>query len=273
MQTPADLLDKFLSRPSNSVCPIFKEERGRISQLGSGVFIRIGSEVFLLTAAHVTDEQDSGVLRIPGIDTMIHPSGYHSSMRIPESGERADDRYDIAYFRLMPEIVADLHPETIIFDAADCDTRDTTADGDTYTMIGYPARKSSVKGITASSELFDLTGAGRGEKHYAELGLTIQHHILISHRKKKCVDFGTERRVTPPNPEGMSGGGVFAWAKDLLDPEHLDTPKLCGIIIEHYPGKSLYVATRLDCFINCILMNNPDLPVNRNPPMSRSRER
>lgn len=79
--------------------------------IASGVLIRIISSTFLLTAAHVTDRQDEGDLLIPGQQGFRQVTGWFSSMRMPPSGQRADDKLDVAYFRLDDDCINDLHAD------------------------------------------------------------------------------------------------------------------------------------------------------------------
>ncbi len=62
-------------------------------------------------------------------------------------------------------------------------------------------------------------------------------------------------------PEGMSGGGVFAWTKKMSRLEDIVQPKLVGIITDYDESRHVFAATRINCYINAIRKNNPDLPI------------
>lgn len=260
-----------LERPSKSVCPIFRRTT-ILEQFGSGVFIRIDDNVFLVTAAHVSDDRYSSPLWISSQDGFTQLEGYFAEIRIPDSGDRNDDNYDFSYYRLPHSVVESLHPELLILDHEDCDTFDTTAEGDAYTLIGYPAKKSRNKGLHAKTSLYSMSGEAVERELYSEFGINIQHHILIRYRRKKTKNFLTRVRSTAPHPNGMSGGGVFAWTKELPDQSRISQPGLCGITIEYNESENVFIVTRLNLIIACILKNNPDFNISVLPPISHQRD-
>jgi hypothetical protein len=64
--------------------------------------------------------------------------------------------------------------------------------------------------------------------------------------------------ITAGLPEGMSGGGVYAWTQDSLKTWPVRLP-LAGIATGFLADRSLVIATRLHVYINCIFHNQPDL--------------
>jgi hypothetical protein len=91
----SEVWEPYLRRPTASVCPIFRETIAGLDQFASGTLIRIADKHFLLTAAHVTD--DKRPLMVPAKKGFTHLYGSFAGSRLPESGSRNDDRYDIAY--------------------------------------------------------------------------------------------------------------------------------------------------------------------------------
>jgi len=64
-----------------------------------------------------------------------------------------------------------------------------------------------------------------------------------------------------PLPEGMSGGGVFAWSKELPKLSALAQPKLGAIVTEYNQSHNVFIATRLACYLTAIKKNEPSLPI------------
>lgn len=270
------LIDGFmhnsLERFANAVCPIFlSESKGCTVCLGTGVLLQLQSKPFLLTAAHVTDQRCLGRLSIPGRAGDVGLSGYYSGMRLPPSGDRTDDRYDIAYVRLEEKTVQMLHPALSFLTWEDVDVFDTSVEGDAYSFIGYPYRKSHVAVKTISTELGSFSGEGAKLADYSRLRYKPQHHILIRFRRHKALNYGTGQRQTAVHPEGLSGGAVVAWDKYMEEKTTLPPPpKLVGILTTYHQAQHHLAATRINCFLECIWKNNPDLPFAMAPPFDHS---
>jgi hypothetical protein len=258
-QAASNTLNILLERPKKSICPIFRENGNKAEQFGSGVLINISGEIFILTAAHVLDESDSCDLLIPGKKSLIFPSGFFVRGPNPISGKRIDDHIDLAYIHLSKEIADDLNDDLIPLNNKDFDCSDVSNEGDAYSLIGYPASKSSSTNTISTTELFVLTGEGQKNHFYENLGLNIKDNLIIRFRRKKGFCLQREQRVLMPNPQGLSGGGVFSWSKDLPNKNELKTPKLAGIITEYHRNKHFFVSTRLELFIKCICYRYPSL--------------
>jgi hypothetical protein len=262
-QNYPDAFWPFLEKPRSAVLPVFGSQNNSLVLLGSSVLIQLGNEVVLLTAAHVTDFNKSYDLLIPGVRVLIDLSGHFADMRLPESGKRLDDRYDIAYYRLDHDVAQNIHADFTILGPEDADITDTAAKGDSYSMIGFPATKSDIGNGTASADLLVLSGEACDSTLYSKLHLSVKDHLIVRYRRKKGTHASTGNRTMAPSPHGMSGGGVFAWSKRLPDPTALAIPKLVAILTEYRPEHNVFVATRLHCYLACIAKNNPLLPIIR----------
>jgi hypothetical protein len=260
-----DIVEGHLIRPKAAVCPIIREIKDQPEQFGSGVLLQIAGVKFLCTAAHVADEESAGPLFIPGKAGFIQITGYYGGMRMPASGKRDDDLYDIGYYRLDEDCVADLHAEFLFLDWQDCDLRDATSARDWYTIIGYPSRQSRTQGNTVETSQLSLSGEGIVDSRYKKLGRNIQHHLLIQFRCKRAMHYQNWNSSPTCLPEGMSGGGVFAWLKKMSRVEDLSQPKLVGVVTDYDESHHVFAATRLNCYINAIRKNNPDLPISVGP--------
>jgi hypothetical protein len=264
-----EFMRKSLSRFRDGVCPIFftATHDSRTHCIASGVLLRLAEHHFVLTAAHVTDQRQLGSLSLPGRHGNPGLNGHYAGMRLPRSGNRRDDRYDIAYIRLTAETVEALHPALIFLEWGDLDVFDTTVEKDAYSFLGYPVRNSDVRGNTIVTDLGSFSGDGAASDEYERLGYNPQHHILIRFRRHKAVNYGAGLRQTAAHPEGLSGGPVVAWNKYIDEKEQLPPPpKLVGILTTYHESAHHLVATRINCFLECIWKNNPELPFGYLPP-------
>jgi hypothetical protein len=226
--------------------------------IASGVLVRIIDRTFLLTAAHVTDRQDEGTLLIPGERGFIPANGFASAMRLPPSGRRADDKLDVAYYWLDRGCVDDLHPDCTVLERQDMSLEAEPPVHTDYTFAGYPWRKGRLSKGAVGTEFTTFTGGEANQSEYEALGLSRSLHIAIRFNRKRAYCQRTGRVTMSPLPDGISGGGVYAWSPEALRTSPVRLP-LVGVATEFVPDRSLLVATRLHVFVGCIFHNEPDL--------------
>ncbi|HLX95706.1 MAG TPA: hypothetical protein VKU37_08170 [Verrucomicrobiae bacterium] len=226
--------------------------------IGSGVLIWISGRVFLLTAAHIADFANEGTLLIPGKDGFMSPSGLYSTGPMPSSGNRDDDKLDVAYVCLENNCAKNLHPSCLVLDNQDLSMEAEPKRRNAYTFAGYPWRKSRVKKDKIETEFITVEGMEVQKEIYETLGLTRSQHIVVRFNRQQTFSQLHKRVVVAPLPSGMSGGGVYVWSEEALKTWPVRLP-LVGIANEFIPDKSLLVATRLQFYFSCIFHSHPEL--------------
>jgi hypothetical protein len=260
-------LDGVFARISAAVCPVFSIIRGRAVSVGSGVLVKLGNDTFLLTAAHVTDQNCGSRLSLPGRQGNVGFHGSQSKTRLPLSGDRMKDHYDINFLCLDAAMVEALHPRLMPLQWEDVDVFDKTAAGDGYSFVGYPHRKSRVDGHIISTTLCTFSGEAAPLSSYQKLGYNPQHNVLIRFRRGKTVNYSTGHRQTAVHPEGLSGGAVVSWLKRVTpSAESPPSAKLVGILTAYFESEHLLAATRINCHLQCIAAKFPHLPFAVCPP-------
>jgi hypothetical protein len=78
---------------------------------------------------------------------------------------------------------------------------------------------------------------------------------------KRAIHYSNMLRWRPPHPEGMSGGGIFAWDKALPEMSALRQPNLVAILTEYHEHKNVFIGTRLSAYLMAIHKNDPTLPI------------
>ena len=255
-----EVWEPYLRRPKASICPIFKETRRGPEQIGSGVFVQVGDTHFLLTAAHVTDERHTTALLVPSKTDFVSLFGLFIETNA-KNRSRNEDKLDVAVVRLADELVDRLHDNFLFLQHADCDLAETMTAGDAYTVIGCPARRSARQGNRVVTDLFSLSGEGVTDRRFQQLGLDPGHNVIVQYRMNRAVDFSTMLKRQFGNPEGMSGGGIFAWDKELPKLSALKQPKLIAVVTEYHPHQNVFVGTRLHAYLVAMHRNDPSLPI------------
>lgn len=257
----SEIWEPYLRRPMAAICPIFRQSNIGFEQIGSSVLLQVADVYFLLTAAHVTDERRKTPLFIPAKKGFVNLFGLFLESPLPASGSRKDDKRDVAVLKLSPDLIARIHDDLLFLQHHDCDLADATTANDVYTVIGYPAKKSETKGNAVVTDQFSLSGDGVMDKRFEQLGLDPLRHVIVQHRMNRAIHYSNMLRWRPPHPQGMSGGGIFAWDKALPEVSALRQPKLVGILTEYHQHKNVFIGTRLSAHLMAIHTNDPTLPI------------
>lgn len=247
-----DLLD--------SVVPIFHDStRDEIEQVGSGIVLDVGGELFILSAAHVFDTEEEQNLYIPTAEKIEAMTGTISGGVMPPNGERKHDRVDMAYFHLAPEWREKLQPNTSPASVDDLLLTDEVETGNIHTFVGYPWRKTTKRGNVFQGDRTSYTGHILPPDIYAKLGYSRFANVLVRLRRNKTDSTRYGPGSPAPHPEGVSGGAVLAWPSRLL--ERVDSPKLKLAAIAHtYHERDHCVAgTRVISCVMAIVWHNPHL--------------
>ena len=243
-----------------SVLPIFRDANGDdVEHVGSGVLLEIGDALFVLSAAHVFDEGVDGNLYMPAAANIEAMHGTISHGVVPESGQRRDDRVDMAYFHLAREWRDKLHPDITPLTVNDLLLTDSVQTGNIHTFSGYPWRKTKRQGIVFSGDRTSYTGHVLSPDVYAKFGYSRIGHILIRMRRNKTHSTRYGPNSPAAHPEGISGGAVLAWPPTFS--ERVFSPKLKLAAIAHtYPEHDHCMAgTRIIACMMAIVRNNPQL--------------
>jgi hypothetical protein len=268
----ATLLDRFAIVPTKvpsladlpvarAVVPVFLTRRGHwdTKQIASGVLLRISTQSFLLTAAHVTDEMQQGHLLVPGEGDLIPTAGLTACWK-PDLGEmRTTDKMDLAYIKLRESTRSRIHPSFSELTLGDISCLENARSVPFATFVGYPVTKAAQRGAICTSEMAKYTGHLWTPDVYERLGYSELSHICIRMRLKKTFNNHYKRRLVAPYPAGISGGAIFAWPIKLAARTHNPQLKLLGIAHSFIRSENCLVGTHIKYFVNAILHNRPRL--------------
>jgi hypothetical protein len=80
-----------------AVCPIYGiDSRDRPQLIGSAIPFRVAAHSFLLTAAHVLDENKQTTLYVGGVETLVPLAGSSHRVRAPNAS-RQNDKLDFGF--------------------------------------------------------------------------------------------------------------------------------------------------------------------------------
>lgn len=247
--------------PYDAVIPLFLENRraGEVSAVGSCVFVNLGGEHFLLTAAHVTDHtSEDHILMLPAGDELIPVEGGFAEIGKVEQRSKEARLLDASYYHLSSEFSSRLYPDYRPITQTGIDLFDEAADGNLYSIAGYPADASKGTLESCSAEFFAFTGTVPHERFYRKLGLQQEMHVLMQFNVRRNVILRGPAK-TSPMPQGMSGGALFSWPRGANPLQPNPNPKLVGITTDWDKRHAIFTGTRIYSFIKMIELNNPGL--------------
>lgn len=202
-----ELLDEATSILSRCVVPLYRDEGGRPSQIGSGFFVQAGPTNFLVSAAHVLELGASLYYYIePNVTAKL--SGERRLSRW--SGDRERDPVDVGVLKLDVSVPPYPGVNKHAVDLSYLRPGLLPRAGKVYSMIGFPATRSKVNPAAKkiSSTVYAFRNRSIPDSDYAALGASPQTHVILSMDLRDGVD-SKGRQRTFPKPQGMSGSPIF----------------------------------------------------------------
>jgi hypothetical protein len=251
---------KFQS--ANCVCPIYAaSDRGRPNLIGSATLLDFGKARFLVTAAHVHDEylENKVTLYIGASGPLLELPQPLQTTVVP-SGNRDDDRLDIAFVRLPDSLADQISKGRFFLPFTLIDVNDSFRPRTQCMFTGYPAsrEKTNYGNRKVKPLCFSYTGQVIAPTRMPELGLYVDAHIAVEFNREKIFNQNNQP-ASFPSPKGMSGGAV--WCGDGNSRLWLiDLPvRLVGIGIEDPKNQNTLVAVRIHLVLAAIAKFNPDI--------------
>jgi hypothetical protein len=228
---------------------------------GSSVPIKVDSKRFLFTAAHVLDDQDLPHhvygRTLKGRTPLVDLEGERIETVPPREG-RDLDKVDAAILLLSDDAANAIAANHPFLGPEDLDVGGRSTSEDRYAFIGYPQsrfRRRPENRTKFTGAMFQLPGAA--EDKYQELGLDASTHVIANYNLKNLVD-SEGRQITPPNPRGVSGGGIWTLKTKESAAVGFHDPKLAGIAIEWKRQANAMVGVRVDVLVALMVAAFPD---------------
>ncbi|MEZ8482612.1 trypsin-like peptidase domain-containing protein [Vibrio splendidus] len=239
-----------------SVVPVFIETDvpKRIVQIGTAVFVDLNNSPFLFTAAHVTDDMENGTLLVPTADGLSEIDGYTAFVALPHEIRRSDDPVDMAYIRLSSEFASKLCYHFCPLPQTKSQLLTSSEELGVVSVVGYPASKSKKKPDGYKSELYYFRGVAAQKSVYDSLKLCPTTSSIIHFNYKQTVNSQTSERTTPPSPNGMSGGALFAWPAGHETSTDWTVPKLVGVFHTYKKKEGLMIGSNLINFLGATVL-------------------
>ena len=234
-------------------CHYLTVKDGNPEPHGSGVFVKIGTERFLLTAAHVVDNFENDIYVGIKNHTLLKLGGDLTANRAP--GSRNDDRIDIAIMKLSQQTIEQIRDTYDFLDYNEIGINHEFKPLPMYQSVGFPASRSKYNKYKneLKSKPFLYTTMPAQPEIYEELECEPFLNIIVHYDKNKVRDYKTGQLVTGPDAYGISGSGLWHTPSQLKATGEKIEKKLVGIMTE-WPIKNrkYWIGTRIDVFTEII---------------------
>lgn len=239
-----------------AVQPIYGTKNGSPAHVGTCFFLRVGTQRYVVTAAHVVDESENSTLYLPVGPRLVAIAGAFACTKIPVGG-RAADHYDFAYAAADDEYFSDPDRATCI-DESDISLNRVSVETHAYMVIGYP-RSQNKKFDTAKKsitpKILHYYGTGRRVPElYQRLKLSGEDHISIKYEDQSRTAEG--EWVNSIFPRGMSGGPLIDLGAQTPPTDHATTTafngRLSGIFLECHEDANILLSVKVNPMVEKI---------------------
>jgi len=219
----ADLVERHIT-------PVFTiDESGSANFVGTGFFTRLDRRYYLVTAAHVLDRCDFGVL-LPHLvhrgDVLEHPSIVTG---LKPGQTRTKDQNDLGFVRLTASELDGIGEHNFL-NLRHTDDGPLADPVIVMIVLGFPARDQKVDSTTIETASTMLMTGPADERGYQLTRCDPRSHILLRYRRENILYNGTTRG-SPPRVDGMSGSPVWPVSVSV-DASPDSPPAIAGMITE-----------------------------------------
>jgi hypothetical protein len=247
--------EKFL----RSVKPIYGANAGDPPMpilIGTCMFIKVGGEPFMVTAAHVTDNHHVSTLYVGASSSLQKIEGEFWQTKVPAGG-RDDDKLDFAFWRLPDDVVATLS-DVVFIEESDLSLNRGTMEGRQFLVLGYPIRRNRKirsrghhvrsRAWTYQSSHFDLDDGS-----LKRMGCSRQDHLFLKY-DNRAGDYkgGTDNVISP---RGASGGALVDLGLPSLEKLGKETQcvgRLAGLFIERETKPRVLIFVKIHVIVDQI---------------------
>ncbi len=238
---------RLTERLQQSVVPLFIYRDGQPDRIGSCVLVRLDSESYAFTAAHVIRDAGSAMLFAPsegggGKLQPLPPCIAH----LNSSGGAND--LDVCVLALAAHRLGAFQHHVFLA-GAEIDQEDQPDDQNDlrsfYFLLAYPGSRTQVKISKAERRIhqqsFRLSTQPVDAAEYLQEAMSKADHILLDFDHKEIRVEG--RPASPPKLQGVSGGGIFQISRKAM------RGPLVAIATENRRWSRLIVGTRIKHFL------------------------
>jgi len=240
----------------------FFDSKSKYPAAGNGVLCEINDRYFVFTAAHVFTDHHQEIYVISN-QKAISLGGIFYTTPLPNSGDRADDKIDLAIIAIDNSAVTLLKAEYIFISLVDLELGHFVDVETNYLIAGHPITRTKKvwNNRALKSQAFVANLDALIRFNYEKFKFKFESHIAMDYAGE-IISLKNHYSHLAPKLVGISGSGLWYLRKDTK--EGIFESRLIGIVIEQIKenGNKAVIATRIDIivlFLNKLL--NLDIPI------------
>jgi len=255
-----DLMEKYRAiqfaeskNAYKSTCHFVTIENGNPKPYGTGVFVEIDSNYFMLTASHVTDEIEIYIRT--GKNDVLKLGGDFTCNIVANESERKKDKYDIAIIKLEDVTYDKIKDIYDFIPKQQLGINHKDIKSPQYSVVGFPASKSKFNKYKNSikSIPFIYSTSPEIDSVYRELKYNKLFNLIVQFDKKNVINYVTKEKTVAPDLYGMSGGGLWFVPLPIGKLSNNCIKSLVAIMTD-WPteNRNVMIGTRIDFFTEII---------------------
>ena len=212
------------------VSPLYREGIHRPDPVGSGVMIRVGELVFVVTAAHVLEDMGSGPRYLGALDELLPLPALQFTTRVPPGKTRDKDRLDVGCLLVDSHTAKRFKPaDTLTLADLDIENPLSIEAEAFHFLLGYPESRQPRRlvGSEFEARTFPLLTNESSADEYRAIELERAKNLLVHFDKSDTYRSG--EKITGPNMPGVSGAPI--WRLTGTNGVNPGTPRLAAIAI------------------------------------------
>jgi len=225
--TAASLAQKY-------TCQLFYN----IKRIGSGFFIQLDEDYFLVSAAHVLEQNYIQNMMFPNGDELVSIKGELITTIPPEGCLRSADKIDFSVIKLHLDTVEEIKKKFEFAQADVLDIDHNPEEAPQYMLFGYPVEWTKVvasekhvipKPLIARTKMIDPESLSlEGYEEHSK--------FIVEYNPMSFVSDDGDEEKKLPNPTGMSGSALwYIPFKEFVETGNFNL-KLVGLVTDYHGG-------------------------------------
>lgn len=259
---PIQLIDYYREIQNDAANDILKstfqfltENNRKTEPFASGIFIQVDETYFMISAAHVMEENYDELYVPLEKNDSIKLGGELNINSIPSTLSRDDDQIDIAILKLDVKSIGIVSKFYSFIDVDEIEISHSTKQLPQYISLGYPCTQTKMKYGTnvLIAKPFKYITMPADDEIYEQLECDPYRNIVVHYNKKRVLNYSTGQFKTGPDTYGISGSGLWYIPFQLVEKGQKVDKKLVGIMID-WPTKNrkFWIAIRIDIITEVI---------------------
>jgi hypothetical protein len=246
--------DQFIT----AIRPIYgASSHGRPEHIGSGLLLLWKGKRYLVTAAHIIDQNIESTLYL-GVGSYLQEISAEFFCTNKPDNERSKDYYDFAWVELTKLSLEGCDDLPFVSESM-LSLESSCPDDNAYLVLGYPNSKNKKydnMNNSVTPKCIKYTSTLKQDKSWAtERSLSGNEHILLKYHSKYARD-SDGNKINALSPKGASGGALIDMGAlhqvDAYKPNHAPTGRLVGMIIEKSAKHGVLVAVKISTILEQI---------------------